>query len=172
MGILPGAHLSPFLFSLHADSLTSCHSRLLKYADEVVLSNSYSKCSDQDGLGDDLCRLATWSSDHGLNISMIKYVECLAYSKNTSPQLLFSFLYSEALSREHTVKYVGVHFSSNMTLSTHIDTAFTKCLKPSFFIHRLRSMNVHKPFLWCSTSACATPLILYCSPIIFPGLLN
>ncbi len=33
-------------------------------------------------------------------------------------------------------------------------------------------MNVHKSLLWRIVSACAIPIILYCSPIIFPGLLN
>ncbi len=39
-------------------------------------------------------------------------------------------------------------------------------------MRRLRTMNVHKSLLWRIVSACAIPLILYCSPIIFPGLLN
>ncbi len=34
------------------------------------------------------------------------------------------------------------------------------------------SLNVHKSLLWRIVSACAIPIILYCSPIIFPGLLN
>ncbi len=29
------------------DCLSFCHSRLLKYADDIVVDNSYSKCSDQ-----------------------------------------------------------------------------------------------------------------------------
>ncbi len=58
-----------------------------------------------------------------------------------------------------------------MTWPTHIDTVFTQCLK-LFFIRRLRSMNVHKSLLWRTVSACAIPLILYCSPIIFPGRLK
>ncbi len=33
-------------------------------------------------------------------------------------------------------------------------------------------MNVHKSLLWRIVSACAIPFILYCSPIIFPELLN
>ncbi len=33
-------------------------------------------------------------------------------------------------------------------------------------------MNVHKSLLWRIVSACAIPIILYCSPIIYPGLLN
>ncbi len=33
-------------------------------------------------------------------------------------------------------------------------------------------MNVHISLLWRIVSACAIPIILYCSPIIFPGLLK
>ncbi len=52
--------------------------------------------------------------------------------KNTSSQLSFFFLNGEALFREQTVKYLGVHFSPNMTWSTHIYTVFVKCLKLPF----------------------------------------
>ncbi len=96
----------------------------------------------------------------------------LFYPKNTSPQPPLSLINGEALSRKQTVKYLVVHFNSNLTWSTHIDSVFTKCLKISFFIRRLRSMKVHKSLLWRIVSACAIPIILYCSPIIFPGLLN
>ncbi len=92
--------------------------------------------------------------------------------KNTSPpQLRLSLINGEALSREQTVKYL-VHFTSNLTWSTHIDSVLIQYLKISFFIRRLRSMNVHKALLWRIVSAYAIPIILYCSPIIFPGLLN
>ncbi len=33
-------------------------------------------------------------------------------------------------------------------------------------------MNVHKSLLWRIVSACAIPIVSYCSPIIFPGLIN
>ncbi len=96
----------------------------------------------------------------------------LFFPENTSTQLPLSFVNGEALFREQTVKYLGVHFTANLTWSIRIDTNFTKCLKLSFIIRRLRTMNVNKTLLWRIASACASTLILYCSPIIFPGLLN
>ncbi len=72
------------------------------------------------------------SLSYGLIINKTKCVECLFYSKNTYSQLSFFFLNGEALFREQTVKYLGVHFSPNITWSTHIYTVFVKCLKLSF----------------------------------------
>ncbi len=58
-----------------------------------------------------------------------------------------------------------------MTWSTHIDIGFTKYLKLSFFIRRLRRMNVHKSLLWRIVSVGEIPLILHFAPIIFPDCL-
>ncbi len=90
--------------------------------------------------------------------------------KPLPPQLPLSLINGEALSWEQTVKYLGVHFNSNLTWSPHID--YTKCLKIFFFIRRLHSMNAHKSLLWRVVSGCAIPSILYCPLIIFPVLLN
>ncbi len=92
-------------------------------------------------------------------------------SGNVLP-LVLTFKSGLPLPREQIVKYLGVHFNSNLTWSTHIDSVYTKCLKISFFIRRLRSLNIHKPLLWRLVFACAIPINLYCSPIIFSGLLN
>ncbi len=40
---IPRSQILSILFSLHTDSLTSRHCRLLKYADDFVLCNSYNK---------------------------------------------------------------------------------------------------------------------------------
>lgn len=81
-GVLQRAFLSPFPFSSHTDSVTSCHSRLLKYVDNCVLSRPYSKCSDQKGLDNDVTRLATWGVNYGLIISKIKCAVCLSLLQN------------------------------------------------------------------------------------------
>ncbi len=81
--------------------------------DDFVLGNSCSKCSDKDGLDEDLQRLVTWSADHGLIINKNKCVGCLFYPQNISPQLQLPLVNGEALFREQTVKYLGVHYTSS-----------------------------------------------------------
>ncbi len=41
-----------------------------------------------------------------------------------------------------------------------------------FFIRRFCYMFVHKSLSWQVVSACAIPVTLYYTPVIFPGLLN
>ncbi len=62
-----------------------------------------------------------------LSSSKSNVLNVFFYSKTTSPQLRFSVLNGEALSRERTVKYLNAYFSSNMTWYTPIDIVFTKC---------------------------------------------
>ncbi len=116
-----------------------------------------SKWSGQEGLDDDLHRLVTWSAEYGLLINNAKCVECLFYPQNTSQKLSLSLINGEALSRKQTVKYLGVHFTSNLIWS--------------FFIRRLRSMKFKIPLMAIFFSL-RYSLILYYSPIIFPGLRN
>ncbi len=68
----------------------------------------------------------TWSADHGLLINKTKCAECLFYPRNTSSKPPLSLINGEELSREQTVKYIGVRFNSNLTWSTHIDSVFSK----------------------------------------------
>ncbi len=71
-GCFAGSRFSLFLFFLHSGSLASCHSRLLKYADDVVLGNSYSKDTNPEGLDDDLSRLA--EHEHIINKTIFLFI--------------------------------------------------------------------------------------------------
>ncbi len=105
---------------------TSCHTILLKYTEDSVIGNSCSRFSEQEELDDDFSHLVTWIVKHGLVISKNKSVQCHFCSKSLPSSLR---IYGVALSREQAAKYLGVHFSSNMTWSAYIYAVFTKCLK-------------------------------------------
>ncbi len=99
-GCSAGNHSFSFSIFLAYWLLSSGHSRLLRYADDFVPGNSYRKCSDQDGLDDELSRRSTWSAYHGLIINKNKCAECIFNSKKTialnsrSPSYLVSKLFS------------------------------------------------------------------------------
>ncbi len=160
MGVPQGAVLSLFLFSLRTDSLSPCHSRLLKYANHFVpcTANVPPTANVLTKRG----WTTTWSADHGLVINKAK---CVCYSKTLLPNSRFLSL------MVNMTKYVGENFSSNMTWSAHIDTGFTRYLKQCLFIHRLHFMNVHKS-LMANFFSFAIPVILYCFKIMSPDFLT
>ncbi len=90
-------------------------------------------------LDNNLSRLAIWSADHGLVIPKKNALNFLIYSKNTtsqhyrSPSLMLKLYHLSTLPN-----------TSNLTWSTQMDAACTKCLK----LHVLFAGTV----LWTSTS--------------------
>jgi len=54
----------------------------------------------------------------------------------------------------------------------HIESLFSKCRRLSFFIKRLRSYHSSQFVSERFVDACVLPILLYCSPVIFCGLLK
>ena len=69
-------------------------------------------------------------------------------------------------------KYLGVTIASDLTWSSHVESVFLKVRKLCFFIRRLRTFKVPQHILIQFMNSCVLPIILYCSPVIFPGLLR
>ncbi len=69
------------------------------------------------------------------------------------------------LSEVESVPYLGVKFSNNAKWTAHVEAMFRKCVRLSFFVKKLCRLST-------PAETCVVPLILYCSPAIFPGLLK
>jgi len=70
------------------------------------------------------------------------------------------------------VKYLGVTFSSNLNWTKHTEHVYRKCLRLSFYIKRLITACVPHKILKHFVDGCIVPIILYASPVVFPGLLK
>ncbi len=66
------------------------------------------------------------------------------------------------LSMVVSVTYLGVIFARNTNWTKHVEEIFRKCVRLSLF------GNLRGKF----AEACVIPIILYCSPAIFSGLLK
>ncbi len=135
-GVLQGAVLSPFFFTLHtsdlfSDSLVS----FLKYADDVLIGHP---CRDAQGLfiiNNALKYVSEWSGQNGLNLNPNKCVQCTFSLKGnavTDPDLKAT-INDNALSTIDTVTYLGVTFARNAKLTNHVENFFRKCVRLSFF---------------------------------------
>jgi hypothetical protein len=158
------------------DSLVSQNANhLLKYADDTTLAGKLKTSSDSNSLNQSLLEINKWSSENSLILNRTKCVECLFRFRNSRPRQQFeasSSIDGISLSEVTDVKYLGIHFSSDCTWSLHIQSIFSKCLKLSFVIKRLVLLQVPYAILRKFVDACVLPVILYCSPVVYSGLLG
>lgn len=177
-GVLQGAVLSPFLFTCYVDSLKSSDCMLLKYADDITLGAPAKSEIQEKILDENFRNVINWSSSHGLYLNKTKCVEMLLNLRALrSPGSIEGFNHhmqidDVPLERVPSFKYLGVTISTDLTWSRHLEQLFIKCRKLSFHIKRLRSYRVPTVVIWRFVDSCVLSLILYCSPVIFPGLLK
>ena len=176
-GVLQGAVLSPFLFSIYIDDLCSGDGNFLfKYADDLVFGRPC--LNDADCLSFKRCveKIFTLTSQRGLILNTTKTNE-VVFSLRPSSVSNLSDLHSlcangESLNCVPSTKYLSVILSSNFSWSEYCNFFFAKIRKISFFVRRLRPFKVSPKILLNFLTSCALPHILYCSPAVFPGLLK
>ncbi|VDO81540.1 unnamed protein product [Schistosoma margrebowiei] len=70
------------------------------------------------------------------------------------------------------VNYLGVTFSSDFSWSSHVLLVSKKVCRLTYYIKRLRAPGITRQLLLQFFNSCILPIILYCSPLFFPGLLR
>ncbi|CAI2734818.1 unnamed protein product [Schistosoma spindalis] len=71
-----------------------------------------------------------------------------------------------------TVNYLGVTFSSDLSWSSHVSLLSKKVFRLTYYIRRLHAFGITCHLLLQFVNSCILPIILYCSPLFFPGLLR
>ena len=177
-GVPQGAILSPSLFNTNLDILRVGNPTiLLKYADDLALLECCHSSADIENLSKALSEVAAWSRDQGLQLNLSKCHTMNFTSKKLSTNLRCLLPITTCLNTDHlqssdTVKYLGVHLSSNMNWTKHIEQNFTKIRKICYFIRRLKSFKVNPHIVQNFVESSVLPILLYCSPVIFSNLLK
>ncbi|CAH8494637.1 unnamed protein product [Schistosoma mattheei] len=70
------------------------------------------------------------------------------------------------------VNYLGVTFSSDLSWSSHVLLSSKKVFRLTYYIKRLHALGITRHLLLQFANSCILPIILYCSPLFFPGLLR
>ena len=70
------------------------------------------------------------------------------------------------------IKYLGVVLSADLSWSFHILMIAKKISRLTFDIKKLRHSGITQPLLLQFVNSCILPIILYCSPLVSPGLMN
>ncbi len=111
---------------------------------------------------------------NGLNLNPNKCVQCTFSFKGnavTDPDLKAT-INVNALSTVDSATYLEVKFARNAKWTNHVEGIFRKCVRLSFFANKLRRLSTPAEFIRKFAEACVIPIILYCSPAIFPELLK
>ena len=177
-GVLQSAILSPFLISFYISDMPypDCLT-LFEYADDISLGCASSSCSDVD-LQRGLDLIVDWTTERALSINSSKSFDvCFSLSSLDKHIVLASSLFSlsineNAIPQAQKFKYLGVYLSYNLKWSDHISFVFTKVCKISFYVKGLRSFSTPHFLIDRFVFCCILPFILYCSPVVFCGLLS
>ncbi|WP_204107535.1 reverse transcriptase domain-containing protein [Streptococcus dysgalactiae] len=172
-GVLQGAVLSPFLFSVYLSDLqVPSPASIFKYADDIALAQPVSDFTDLASYSSNLTSIHHFASQSGLTLNPTKSFECI-YSLSRSPiPLNPSSIASDPITRVTSVKYLGVTIENTLHWSTHISNTVGKVRRLSYHIRKLRQFGVPQSSVESFVYQCIFPIILYCSPVIFPGLLK
>lgn len=132
-GVPQGSILGPLLFTIFINDLPGVveHSTVNLYADDTTV---YVADQDPSVVGDklsaDLHRIATWIEANGLRMNIGKTQAMVLCRKRSRPQaesVRFS-LNGETISRQETVKYLGVVVDENLSWEEHVKTVRQKSL--------------------------------------------
>ena len=177
-GVLQGAIASPPLFSLYTDSLkVENPGALCKYADDQALLQHVSTVQNSFTLQSNLNHVNAWSTSRNLLLNPLKCKEITFTLRRgtykSSLQAICPLLQvSETIVENvESYKYLGVILSSDLSWHLHVLNIFNKLRRVSFFVRRLRSFRLPYTHLKQFITSCALPLILFCSPVVFCGLL-
>ncbi len=134
-GVLQGAVLSLFFFTLHTSDLFS----------ESLVSFLKYPCRNAQGLSiinNALKCVSEWSWQYGLNLNPNKCIQCTFSLKGnavTEPDLKAA-INDNALSTVDTVTYLGATFARKAKWTSHVEGIFRKCVSLSFFAKKLRRL--------------------------------
>ena len=172
-GVLQGAVLSPYLFSAFISDLSVPNpAHIQKYADDVVLCQTVSSSSEFSSFTENLSQIQQFSNNSGLHLNTSKCLECIFSSSRSTFPLDNVTLNDNHLSRVTSVKYLGITIDNDLRWSTHIQNCIGKLRRLSFQLRKLRQFRTPQNLLLSFVNQCVLPILLYCSPVVFPGLLK
>nr|CAH8864496.1 unnamed protein product [Trichobilharzia regenti] len=178
-GVPQGAVLSPLLFSFFLHDLPSSNDiNFVKYADDLTVSLPVKCQNDCSKLNGFLSEISQWSKENGLtlNPSKCQTVNFTFRHKSDLNKLVSAHevcnIDGTEIETKSEIKYLGVTLSSDLSWSSHILTISKKIYRLTFYIKKLRHSGVTQPLLLQFVNSRILPIILYCSPLVFPGLLK
>ena len=172
-GVPQGSVLGPFLFTLYINDLADLQlsegSKLVAYADDLLLYKSVKSNADYNRVQEDVTTIDYWMSHNflTLNATKCKHMVITRSRSHQCPQL---FLAGQALECVQSYKYLGVIITSNLSWSEHIQSICNKSRKLVGLLYRQFYQNADSDTLRQFYLSCIRPHLEYACTVWDPYL--
>ena len=130
VGVPQGSILGPLLFIIYVNDMPNVikHCKIILYADDTLYYSSTSANDINKYVNEDLNLISQWLADNllTLNCTKSKFLLFGSSSRLKSFTNISIFVNDHQLTRERTIKYLGITFSENLTWSDHLNKISTK----------------------------------------------
>lgn len=135
-GVPQGTVLGPLLFLIYINDLpVSLTSTIRLFADDCVVYRRIVSDADFNNLQADLDRIAYWCSRWLMPLNISK-CSAMSFTRSRDVSTFCYSLFNTPLSRPHSHKYLGLHFTSDLSWSTHISHVISEANKSLGYIRR------------------------------------
>ena len=133
-GVPQGSVLGSLLFLLYINVLEeiplSAGTKFVLYADDVLVYKPISSLDDHHLFQGDLNAITTWIAQNSMTLNTAKCKYMLVSRKRSSLTYSLPPLFigspSAIMEKITCIKYLGVHITSDLSWSAHIDTVVSK----------------------------------------------
>lgn len=135
-GVPQGSVLGPILFLIYINDISkNIYSTVRLFADDCVLYRQINTSEDSNILQADLSKISLWCEQWQMEINVSK-TKAMTFTRSSNVQFTSYFMNNLCIENVNTLKYLGVHLSSNLTWNDHIDEIISKASKTLGFIRR------------------------------------
>lgn len=157
-----GCVLSPLLYTLYTSDCTPSHpsNLIIKFADDTTVVGLISG-GDETDYRDEVLQLSTWCSSNNLQLNTIKTKEIIIDFRRNSTAHAPLHLNGEC-ERVSSFKFLGVHFSEDLSWSTNTKAITKKAQQRLHFLRILRKNHLEQNLLVSFYRSIIESILTFC----------
>ena len=171
-GVPQGSILGPLLFLIYINDISKVSlsegSKLVLYADDMLLYHPISNNDDYSALQSDINSISNWTSSNGMSFNTTK-CKCMTISRKRNPSSFSRLMLNGSWLEEVPMfKYLGVTLSSDLSWSPHIQGVCSKARKIVGLLYRRYSQHSNSQVLVKLYTSLVRPHMEYAASVWDP----